>query len=61
MSRKEFLRIMAEARDDAAQRPLHEKGVRYEDEPAALRDILISKSKAPEPEAAKEKDHGIEL
>jgi hypothetical protein len=55
------LRIVAEQRDDASQRPLHEKGVRYEDELAALRDILISKSKAPEPEAAKEKDPGIEL
>jgi len=62
MSRKEFLRIIGRA---AGPTPpsvrWHEKGVRYEDEAAALRDILISKSTAPEPGGAKEKDHSIEL
>jgi hypothetical protein len=61
MNRKELLRIMAEQRDDASQRPLHEKGVRYTDEPAALREILDGKTAASEPEVAKGKDNGIEM
>src|SRR3954452_12807213 len=43
-SKTEFERLLVEQRDDAAQRPLHEKGVRYEDEPNSLREILDGKS-----------------
>jgi len=31
---------LAEKRDDAAQRPLHENGVCYKDEPVRFQDIL---------------------
>ena len=57
MNKTEIERLLAEQRDDAAQRPLHEKGVRYEDEPNALRDILDGKTEAPHRD--QEIDRGI--
>src|SRR5207249_1104101 len=47
-SKTEFERLLVEQRDDAAQRPLHEKVVRYEDESNALREILDGKSQGRE-------------
>ena len=44
-SKTEFERIVSEQRDDASQRPLHEKGVRYEDEPIRLEDLRRDKVK----------------
>ncbi len=68
MNKKEFQRLIREMRDDASQRPLHEKGVWYSDEPTALRDLLGDKPLEAEPgkraateaEQTKEVDRGIE-